>query len=87
MHAQSLEPLLWSSQASSVFFQILRRESRIGCYQGVSILDAIIYSKEKWWVEPGELCEQRGLHELLHPPLLTGPGVMEAVVYDDNTMN
>ena len=93
MHAQSREPLLWSSQAFSVFsfckhfFQILRRESRIGCYQEVSIPDAIIYSKEKWWVEPGELCEQRDLCELLHPPLVTGPGVMTDVIYDDNTMN
>lgn len=67
----------------NIFFNS-QRDSMTGCYQGVSILDRIIYVKEKGWVKPGELCELGGLHSmwLLNLPLFPALGVMDTVICD-----
>lgn len=89
MQASSWEPLLWSNQAFS-FFNLCKHffkfsgDSTTGCYQGVSILDTIIYVKEKGRVKPGEFCELGSLHSvwLLNLPLFPGLGVMHTVICD-----
>lgn len=69
-------------------FSNCQERNTIGCYQGVSILDTIIYSKEKGWVELEEHCERRILCKLLNAPLSPGLGSWKksSVMYQ-NTMN